>query len=124
MNIRRVKANATKGFVALCTASDPLPARVPVVYASQCVIDQKTDGVRFPQGTDSRPSACTCDEARGNPRIADVSKHLTHGDAIEATLASALAAAAAARRFDVVAQLAREIEARRVARAGHVALVD
>jgi hypothetical protein len=33
-------------------------------------------------------------------------------------------AAAAARRFDVVAQLAREIKARRLARAGHVALVD
>ena len=53
---------------------------------------------------------------RGNQEFKDRdrSKHLANGDAIEAALASALAAAAAASRFDVVAQLAREIEARRV----------
>jgi hypothetical protein len=37
------------------------------------------------------------------------------GDVVEAALARALDAAAAAGRFDVVAQLARELEARRLA---------
>jgi hypothetical protein len=39
---------------------------------------------------------------------------------VEASLARALDAAAAAGRFDVVAQLARELEARRHASAGNV----
>jgi hypothetical protein len=38
-------------------------------------------------------------------------------DAVEAALAKALGEAAAAGRFDVVGQLARELEARRLARA-------
>jgi hypothetical protein len=41
---------------------------------------------------------------------------------VEAALAKALAQAAAAARFDVVALLAGEIQARRLARAGVVAL--
>ncbi len=40
---------------------------------------------------------------------------------IEAALVAALSRAAEAGRFDVVAQLARELEARRLARAGDVA---
>jgi hypothetical protein len=39
---------------------------------------------------------------------------------VEEVLAKALGEAAAAGRFDVVAQLARELEARRLARAGNV----
>jgi hypothetical protein len=42
------------------------------------------------------------------------------GDAVEAALAEALARAAEAGQFDVVAQLARELEARWLARAGNV----
>jgi hypothetical protein len=42
------------------------------------------------------------------------------GDEVERVLARALAQAAEAGRFDVVAQLARELEARRLARAGNV----
>jgi hypothetical protein len=42
-------------------------------------------------------------------------------DAVEAALATALVEAATAGRFDVVAQVARELEARRLARAGNVA---
>lgn len=42
------------------------------------------------------------------------------GDVVEAALARALDAAAAAGRFDVVAQLARELEARRLAREPNV----
>jgi hypothetical protein len=41
-------------------------------------------------------------------------------DEVEAALARALDAAATAGRFDVVAQLARELEARRLAAAGNV----
>jgi hypothetical protein len=41
-------------------------------------------------------------------------------DAVEAALAKALEGATAAGRWDVVAQLARELEARRLERAGNV----
>jgi hypothetical protein len=41
-------------------------------------------------------------------------------DAVEAALAKAIEAAATAGRFDVVAQLARELEARRLAGMGNV----
>jgi hypothetical protein len=41
-------------------------------------------------------------------------------DPVEAALTGALARAADAGRFDVVAQLAKELEARRLARAGNV----
>jgi hypothetical protein len=41
-------------------------------------------------------------------------------DEVEAALAKAIEGAAAAGRFDVVAQLAKELEARRLARAGNV----
>jgi len=44
-------------------------------------------------------------------------------DAIEAALADALAGATEAGRWDVVAQLARELEARRLARAGNVVVL-
>jgi hypothetical protein len=42
------------------------------------------------------------------------------GDAVEAALVAALTAATAAGRFDVVGQLARDLEARRMAQAGNV----
>ncbi len=46
-------------------------------------------------------------------------------DAVDEALAKAITAAVEAGRFDVVAQLARDLEARRVARAGNViALAD
>jgi hypothetical protein len=41
-------------------------------------------------------------------------------DPVEAALAKALSEASAAGRFDVVAQLARELEARRLARSGNI----
>jgi hypothetical protein len=46
------------------------------------------------------------------------------GEEVEAALAKGLADAAAAGRFDVVAQIARELEARRLARARIVSLAD
>jgi hypothetical protein len=49
------------------------------------------------------------------PHVADEA-----ADGVETALSRALAQAAAAGRFDVVAQLAKELEARRLARAGNV----
>lgn len=43
-------------------------------------------------------------------------------DPVDAALATALTEASAMGRFDIVAQLAKELEARRLARAGKVAL--
>jgi hypothetical protein len=46
------------------------------------------------------------------------------GDELERALARALEAAASAGRFDVVAQLAKELEARRLATSGNVVAID
>jgi len=46
------------------------------------------------------------------------------GDDVEAALVKALDRAAEAGRFDVVSQLARELEARRLSRAGNVVRLD
>jgi hypothetical protein len=51
-----------------------------------------------------------------------VDHSIVHSDGIEAALAQALDAAAAAGRFDVVAQLAKELEARRLAQTNVVRL--
>ena len=45
-------------------------------------------------------------------------------DAVEAALAGALTEAAKAGRFDVVAQIAKELEARRLARSENVVAID
>ena len=50
--------------------------------------------------------------------------YLDHSDVVEDALASALTKAAAAGRFDVVAQLAKQIEARRLTRAKDVIALD
>ncbi len=54
----------------------------------------------------------------------DVSALFESADPVEAALAHALGRAAEAGRFDVVAQLAKELEARRLARAGNVVALD
>jgi hypothetical protein len=46
------------------------------------------------------------------------------GDAVEAALAKALEGATAAGRWDVVSQLARELEARRLGRAANVVPIN
>ena len=51
-------------------------------------------------------------------------RSLDQPDAVDAMLAKALGEAAAAGRFDVVAQLAKELEARSLARAGNVVTFD
>ncbi len=54
----------------------------------------------------------------------DLDRDLDRRGAVESALAKAIALAATAGRFDVVAQLARELEARRLARAGNVVSLD
>jgi hypothetical protein len=68
--------------------------------------------------------AAKCDDEGETQVLADPSERLASGDAVEAALANALAAAATAGRFDLVAQLARDLEARRQARANVVLLHD
>jgi hypothetical protein len=78
-----------------------------------------------PRATWTDPVQATeCDDERETHRLADPSERVASGDAGEAALANALAAAASAGRFDVVAQLARDLEARRQARAGNIVLLD
>jgi hypothetical protein len=63
------------------------------------------------------------EESRSNeiaPHGAAVGHSEGHPDAVEEALAEALKGATGAGRWDVVAQLARELEARRTARAGNV----
>lgn len=67
----------------------------------------------FPLSPNDSSRNVTADRNHDTPPAADV----------EAALADALSRAAAAGRFDVVAQLARELEARRLARAGNVVLL-
>jgi hypothetical protein len=68
------------------------------------------------------------ERARNSEPVAGSSSSFGTGggavDEVEAALAGALSAAAAAGRFDVVAQLARELEARRLGRAGNVVRID
>jgi hypothetical protein len=51
------------------------------------------------------------------PKPAMANRVANEADVVEAALSAALTAAATAGRFDVVAQLAKELEARRLARA-------
>ena len=66
------------------------------------------------------PAICaTQDDSKPLEVLALSASEKAPTDPIEAALATALVEAATAGRFDVVAQLARELEARRHARAGH-----
>lgn len=66
-------------------------------------------------------STDTPDEARSTPDPSQFGPAIgPTNDAVEAALARALDAAATAGRFDVVSQLARELEARRLARTPNV----
>jgi hypothetical protein len=64
---------------------------------------------------------CTTQDDSKPPKVLALSaSEKAPTDAVEAALATALVEAAIAGRFDVVAQLARELEARRRAPAGNV----
>ena len=60
--------------------------------------------------------------AAGDTVVA-VGNAVAAGDAVELALAEALRKASASERWDVVAQLARELEARRLARAENVTVL-
>ena len=69
---------------------------------------------------DSRALAEAPESVPQNPRGTDGALAL---DSVDAALAKALDAAASAGRFDVVAQLAKELEARRLARSENVVTI-
>jgi hypothetical protein len=102
-------------------------------------------GVNAPEGSTTRTIARACnaeEAANGDHDPAcfpvspdDSSRNVTAFGAsepaatssavdVENGLAAALLRAAEAGRFDIVAQLARELEARRLARTGHVIRLD
>jgi hypothetical protein len=70
---------------------------------------------------DSEVSAAACtpactSEHGGPPKMSGAGQQTTEQDAVELALAEAIRGATAAARWDVVVQLARELEARRLAR--------
>jgi hypothetical protein len=92
--------------------------RVPVLYASQHVTDERADESPLPNGASSGPSAPAGNDVAdfATPASGPEPKWTDPRHAVEC--GDALAAAAAAGRFDIVAQLTRELEARRQMRAG------
>jgi hypothetical protein len=63
-------------------------------------------------------------EVLAEPKRREVSALAAPRDPVEAALSHALYFAAEAGRFDVVAQLAKELEARRLLRAGNVVALE
>jgi hypothetical protein len=59
-----------------------------------------------------------------NPAIGPAVDRALGRGSVETALSKALDAAATAGRFDVVAQLAKELEARRLARSGNIVALD
>ncbi|MBX3222399.1 MAG: hypothetical protein KF795_17905 [Labilithrix sp.] len=85
-----------------------------VEHARAVDVDEgsQTSGHRAPSATDEGRRKAADAEAFG--------QSFGQGDDVERALAKALSEASAAGRFDVVAQLARELEARRLAREPNV----
>jgi hypothetical protein len=84
---------------------------------------RENTGYEPPQEGGKQPEVlATADEPPGSP---DEPPSLRRGDdAVEGAIATPLSRAAAAGRFDVVAQLARELEARRERQAGNLVRLD
>jgi hypothetical protein len=76
-----------------------------------------SDGV---EGSDRDPACFSVHQDDSSRIVTEKSAECTSDIDLEAVLARALAHAADAGRFDIVAQLARELEARRLALAGNV----
>jgi len=102
---------------------------------------RKTERFRVGAAGFEPPEICKNTEQSGTSELADSAAAGGSNDAkcatigalnnsaneeidLEATLARAIEAATTASRFDVVAQLCRELEARRLARAGNVVQLD
>ncbi len=100
----------SKGFEPL------VPLRVHLISkpsgaSEDCALFEKSRANGDPSGPEIGGDCPDVGQSRGNP---------TERNEVESALASALAQAASAGRFDVVAQLARELEARRLARMSNV----
>jgi hypothetical protein len=80
---------------------------------------EKTSAIGDPSGPEIGAADPGVGQSRGNQTAPDES-----GDPVEFELAKALGKAADFGRFDVVAQLARELEARRLARLTNVVMFD
>ena len=73
-----------------------------------------------PTGRADKQGVSVDDDLQGGPYTGPGSQD----DVVEAALANAISEAVAAGKFDVVGQLCRELEARRLARAGNVVAID
>jgi hypothetical protein len=86
-----------------------------------------SSGVGVTEGTQGRENIAThgSTEAPSSPLGSQVANAVANApDPVEAALADAITKASAAGRFDVVALLAGELQARREARAGNVVALD
>jgi hypothetical protein len=93
----------------------------PERNVNDCATLREGEGV---EGAD-RDSACFSVRQDDSSRnVTGKGAECTGGGDVEAALAAALARAADAGRFDVVAQLARELEVRRVTQADNVVAFD
>ena len=100
--------------VRLDNAGTPLPSRHLNLTGLETVPTSATEVA----GRSEKPEPCA-----GQLRT-EASEAGPSSDAVEAALSRALATAADAGRFDIVGQLARELEARRLARAGNVVVLN
>lgn len=89
-----------------------LAQRKPMAHGDP--IDSRSTEKTSPASDAARAPSTPAGQSRGN---------LGAIDAVEAALAEAIAKATEAGRFDVVAQLARELEARRLARSANVVVL-
>ena len=76
------------------------------------------------RGTSVFPGESEHDERDTLPHGSQPPPSSVYVDPVESALVRALEAAAVGGRFDVVAQLAKELEARRLARSGNVVALD
>jgi hypothetical protein len=81
---------------------------------------QATSAPIVANGAENTAICTTLDDSKPPKVLALSASEKAPTDAVEAALATALVEAATAGRFEVVAQVARELEARRLARAGNV----
>jgi hypothetical protein len=79
---------------------------------------------RKPQVSSSNLEVGSNDGPGAGPPLQECKAAPATVDAVEAALADAISKATAAGKFDVVSQLCRELEARRLGRLGNVVAID
>jgi hypothetical protein len=108
----RRDSSSAKGLEPLCLAAAEPKAELGSEDSRGI---EETSTIADPSGPEIRGAHPGVGQSWGNPACPG-----TGEDQVEAALARALDRASDARRFDVVAQLARELEARRLARPTNV----